>query len=238
MLEEGREFLLLFYTKTCGLCKIFNRYFLRLSKLFRDIPGFRLAQIDVDENDLPINLTVGAVPAIIFFRGLNFSRAFRAGEKQQRTYSSRLSLPDLLSFVLRHVTNARVREKLASSLCDATCLKNNLEDVRNGAAKLKKRKGEIVEAMLVVNARVIDAERDMLYHLDRCGGASEEIGGEPVDEEQPDDCLEALEGLKKRVQGFARRLEVKADRLELIQRKIRTYEIIETEIARTLNHQK
>ena len=188
--DAAEEVLLFFYAKTCGLCKTFNRYFLRLSRLFREDDdgrdgnakaGFRLARIDVEENDLPINMTVTSVPTIIFFRGVNYSRVFRpaddntqqqqlqhqqqpSSEKQSRP---RLSLSDVLSFVLRHVKNEAVRRKLASKLCDAACLKNNLEAVRKSSAELRLAKDGVVDAMLVINQRVAEAEREMLFHVDR-----------------------------------------------------------------------
>jgi len=252
LLAEGREVALLFYSKTCGLCKTFNRYFLRLSQLFGDSsPAFRLARIDVDENDLPINLTVGAVPAIIFFRGVNFSRSLRPadarGEKEsegrRKTSSSsssssfpQLSLRDLLSFVLRHVKDSSVREKLASRLCDATCLKSNLEDARRGAAELKRRKDALVQEMLLVNDRVKSAEREMLYHVDRCAGVKRvDEGVEEAGDDAFEECRATLEALNSRVEGFARRLEVKGDRLASIERKAKAFTRIEAKIAWALH---
>jgi len=259
LLSEGREVAVLFYTKTCGLCKTFNRYFLRLSKLFRDCgPGFRLARIDVDENDLPINLTVGAVPAIIFFRGINFSRAFRPADvgepAKDNSFSSssssfpRLALPDLLSFILRHVWDSGVREKFASKLCDSTCMKNNLEDIRVSSAELRRKKDGLVQAMMSINDRVRDAEKEMLYHVDRCSGREEEevedktVGefaegdGDEVDEDENslEDCRLALESLKKRVEGFARQLESKANRLAVLEKRVKALTKIEAKIAWTL----
>ena len=240
------EVLILFYAKTCGLCKTFNRFFLRLSKLFRDVVGFRLARIDVDENDLPINLTVSAVPAIIFFRGVNFSKVFRPGDdgKRQQYRSSRphLSLPDLLSFVLRHVRHSAVRRKLASKLCDPTCLKNNLEDVRKSAVELRRRKDALVHGMLVINEKVHEAEREMLYQVGRCspteGKGDGKSGEEAMEGAALEECRTALETLTKRVQGFARRLELKGENLKMIERKMKTLTKMEAKIAWALYKQK
>ena len=157
----------------------------------------------------------------------------------------RLSLPDLILFILRHVKDSGVREKFASKLCDSTCLKNNLEDVRGSSAELRRKKDEVVHAMLAINERVHDAEKEMMYHVDRCAGhptndeeeaqraARSGTEGEEEDEDETsfEDCRLALEALKKRVEGFARRLEAKGDRLSSIEKRAKALTQIEAKIA-------
>lgn len=207
--SSDSEVLVFFYTQSCGLCKTFNRYLLSLAKLLKPLSHFKIAQIEVDQNDMPFNLTVSRIPTLIFF-GSNESHVFS---------TQKLSIASLISFCLRHMKEASSRKKLASRLCDRDCMTRNLEDVRGKAEVMKEKRSRITDEMLTLNEEVLSSQKEMEVNAEACLRRVEDV------------CRQALERLQKRIKSLAVQLELKAKNLDLSEKKLKTLKRIEAKVA-------
>ncbi|XP_076458267.1 thioredoxin domain-containing protein 11-like [Babylonia areolata] len=131
-LDQPQDLVLLVYAGWCGFCTALSHVFLHLAHYFHTSANITFARINGDTNDLPWEFTMESYPSIIFFP------AHREADSVAFPDTVAPSLPNLIRFVLQHTTFT-TRLHLATDVCSAPCLRDNLDLAAHALRSLRQR---------------------------------------------------------------------------------------------------
>ncbi|XP_075869412.1 thioredoxin domain-containing protein 11 [Nelusetta ayraudi] len=108
VMDIQKDVLLIYYTQWCGFCSAINHIIIQLARLLQGNPTITVARLNVARNDLPWEFMVDRVPSILLFPKYrqHFTVKFPDDE--------RITLPNLLRFILRHSSAVRPADQSAA----------------------------------------------------------------------------------------------------------------------------